>query len=121
MIDFDNMTKNIISFLLKKGIELTLKLDSEDQIYFDLNTKAKSHLYLFPSKNSLILKGRYDHQTTIDYSDYDDFDDIFNQVCFAVIDCLYGRDYMNTDWVNLLVERNLLTRKVQTTETITIS
>lgn len=121
----DEMTQNIISFILDKKIEISIKKDQEsEEIYFDLNTQAKSWLHLYPNNdNSFTVRGRYGYETTISYnnSEEDDFNRVFKELCYEIKHCLHGRDFMNTDWIETLVEQNVLTRTIQVTEKIILS
>ncbi len=106
----------LLEKIVDKGIELTLSKDKEGELYFDLNTQAKSHLYLYPLEdNEVLLKGRYGYSSTIEY--YGDFDTFFHDICSEVKHCLQGRDFMNTNWLEILVEQGLLHKKTETKTT----
>lgn len=88
--------KNIIKMLAIEGIETSITYDIErDQLYIDLNTMAKSHLYLYEDG---VLRGRYEYETQIDL---EDTDSLLRSLCFEFKDALCGRNYYNGNWAKL--------------------
>lgn len=90
----------IQKFLVKKNIDIHLIYDdSKKMFYLDLNTMAKSHLYLY---NNGKLYGRYDYVSNIDFSD--DFDNNILQLCKEFNKALHGRNYYSYEWGQLCEE-----------------
>ena len=105
MLEFN--LKNIIELLIHNGIEITIKLH-DDVIVYDVNTGAKSNLYLEEKDGVFYAHTRYNQPKIIET-----FTDLF----YEVKDCMYGRDYINTNWVKLLVKECIMER----IETVSVS
>lgn len=102
---------SLIKYIMRKGIEVKLELLG-DRILYDVDTQAKSHLYLeyIPESDTFTGYGRYDMvERGIDSID---------SLIMAVKDCMHGRDFVNSTWVDIMVERGFATKKVKTIETI---
>lgn len=90
---FDSM-----KFLAKKGITTSLLYSSEeDQFYIDLNTGAKSHLYLYEDGT---LVGRYKKFGKLDWNQHD-LESVVYDLCYQFTQSLCGRSYYNGEWKNL--------------------
>lgn len=96
---------DIIDRLLNEGIEITLK-KIDGNVWYDLNTGMKSHLWIAPATN-----GEFKFSTR--YSEGVEELDI-NQLLHLARHCLHGRDYMNGNWQRLLEKEGLIE-----TETVT--
>jgi hypothetical protein len=103
---------SIIDYLLSNNITLNLKLDTVGNRWYDLNTQMKSGLKVAFVDGAMVYEGRYDVKGTL----YD-IDDLF----VAVRDCMHGRDYACSNWIDLLVKHGSLTVKTETTAKITYS
>lgn len=93
-----------IERLVNEGIEITLKMDKKFGLYFDLDTQAKSHLHLYKTEDGWLARCRY----------WEDQIEDFDGILSNVHRCLYGRDFMNQKWLDLLVKEGYLERVVQT-------
>ena len=82
----------IMTLLSVNGVKTTINIDENNEIYLDLNTAAKSHLYLYSNG---LLKGRYDD------TNIDDEDLLLKQLCYQFKESLWGRNYGNYDWYQL--------------------
>lgn len=82
--------------LAEKGVYTEIKIDDDFESYLDLQTMAKSHLYLYGNGE---LKGRYEYNVQLDLDCSTDV--IIRTLCFEFLGCLYGRDYYNGDWMRL--------------------
>lgn len=105
--EFDSI---IASLVVDHGIQITLRksfsLSAENvRMLYDLNTGMKSHLYIWYTDGQAHYSGRYDTQGT--------FDDWYELLC-AVKGCMYGGNYGDSDWLILLEQEGLLTKKVTT-------
>jgi len=88
----------VIKELARRGISTSVWYDDDvrELIYFDLNTGAKSNLYLFEDG---VIKGRYGYESVIDLGE--DLEDIIHSLCYEFNRSLHGRDYGNGDWFQL--------------------
>ena len=98
---------DILDHLLDEGIEVTLH-KKDGIVWYDLNTQAKSHLWISPSIGSIKYLDRYEGGT-IECS--------YLGVLLLAKDCMYGRNYMSQKWIDLLLKESVLKRKV--VETVT--
>lgn len=114
------MKDKIIEYFVDKGIEITIDKHEDYGIYYDLNTGMKSHCHLVFKGGYIRIHKRYGDVTAI-ITSMEDFefqlDNIINEICWEVKDCLCGRDYMSSYWADLLVELGLLTKHVETVVT----
>lgn len=90
------MFLEIAKCLAFRGIEVTLNFcPKKNQYYWNLNTQAKSHLFLY---EDLTLEGRYDYKSKLDY---DTIEDNIRTLCYEVLECKCGRDYISCAWSDL--------------------
>ncbi len=82
--------------IIKSGITIEMFYDKKkDCVLYDMNTQAKSHLYLKEEEDGTFTGyGRYD---TI-YTDLEDIEDITWKVYLG----MYGRPYVNNAWYELM-------------------
>lgn len=93
----------IMEALAQKGISTSMKYDEEkDQCYVDLETHAKSHLYLYGDG---MLRGRYDYETQIDLTQ--DIEVLITELCHEFNNALYGRNYCQEAWAELCRSKNI--------------
>lgn len=88
----------IIKRVIKGGVEVTLSW-SDDSLWVNLNTQAKSHCHLECKENGDIIAHRR-------YGRVDKVQD-FTHLCQMVADCRHGRTYFSSDWMNLLKEEDV--------------
>lgn len=114
------MKDQIIEYLVNKGIDITISKSKDYGVYYDLNTGMKSHCHLVFKGDYIHIHKRYGDVTSI-VTSMEDFefqlDNIINEICWEVKDCLCGRDYMSSYWADLLVELGLLKKHVETVVT----
>lgn len=90
------MFLEIAKYLALHKIEVTLNFNpKKNQYYWDLNTQAKSDLFLY---EDLTLEGRYDYISKLEY---DTVEDNIRQLCYEFRNCLCGRDYGSCYWFDL--------------------
>lgn len=95
--------KDLIFELAKKGISTKVCFDSDkNKIYFDLDTMAKSHLYLYEDGT---IVGRYDYENKIDFNQ--NVDSILIDLCNEFNNALHGRSFGNEYWFDLCREFNV--------------
>lgn len=103
----------LIHKLVLEGIEVTIFKDHTDgKIKYNLNSGAKSHLYLYTEDGSIRYEGRYDDSGYID-----DYSDVLRKMR----EYFYMRDFASQDWINLLVKEGFLSLKVETKTTYSYS
>lgn len=105
--EFDSI---IAMLVVDHGIQITLRknfsLSTENvRMIYDLNTGMKSHLHIWYADGKAHYSGRYDTQGT--------FEDWY-ELLWVVKGCMYGRNFGDCDWLNLLEQEGLLTKKVTT-------
>lgn len=104
---------NIIEYFVNKDIHIAIDKSEEYGTYYDLNTGMKSHAHVVFLEDMLEIHKRYD---TIEYVSMNrHFDDVIDQICWAVKDCLCGRDYLSSAWESILVDGGYLKKQVETT------
>lgn len=74
------------------GISVTLEGD-----YINLQTMAKSHLYLFEDGT---VKGRYNYESNV-FDTAETLEDVVCNLAFEFENCLHGRTFYNTNWAIL--------------------
>lgn len=88
---------------------------TSDLFYYDLNTGAKSHLHLFEDWH---VEGRYNYSNQIEIEEWATMEHILTRLFWEFKDCIHGRDYYNTDWMEIGVKLGCAEKKVQTHTTI---
>jgi hypothetical protein len=90
------MFLEIAKYLALHKIEVTLNFNpKKNQYYWDLNTQAKSDLLLY---EDLTLEGRYGYTSKLDH---DTIEDNIQTLCYEVLRCKHGRDYISCAWSDL--------------------
>lgn len=95
-----NLQKTML-LLQKENIETSIKLDDSGEMYLDLQTMAKSHLYLYESGR---LIGRYDYETFVDFSD---INSLLSCLCVEFNHALHGRGYFQDSWGKLCERKQI--------------
>jgi len=96
--------QDIMKALAKKGISTTMEYNkTQDLCYVDLQTMAKSHLYLYEDGT---LNGRYDYQKKIDLSKSED--EIIIELCNEFNNALHGRNYCQEAWAELCRSKGII-------------
>lgn len=91
------MIYDIAKLLCLNGVETTNCLNTETgEFYLNLNTLAKSHLYLYEDGT---VKGRYNYSSSIDFSQ--DKDHILRELCFEFVNSLCNKGFGSSDWFDL--------------------
>lgn len=90
------MFLEIGKYLAAHGIEPSLCVDYQNkQIFWNLQTQAKSDLYLY---EDMTLKGRYGYVSKLDG---ETLDENIGCLCMEFKNCLHGRDYGSVAWFKL--------------------
>lgn len=104
-----------IEDLVKQGIEITVKFSDDYGIYFDLNTRTKSHVHLVYNE-----KSEHDDRIPIytAYMRYDKEDGIrdYSDILYCVKYSMCGRDFIAPEWEEILVKEEILKVKYTTTK-----
>lgn len=88
---------DLMKHLAKKGILTSMHYDTErDQFYVDLETQAKSFLYLYEDG---MLRGRYQYEKQIDLSE--DAEELVRRLCHEFNRALHGRNFFQGAWADL--------------------
>ncbi len=91
---------DIIKELSLRGVATSIFFSKPYNMFcIDLDTRAKSFLYLY---EDVTILGRYDYADRIDLSD--DISNIISLLCFQFSRALNGRDYGNSQWFDLCKE-----------------
>jgi hypothetical protein len=102
------MIPSLIKEIVENGIEVTIK-EFKGSIVYDVNTGAKSQLYLEQAENGdWTAYMRYDETEVL----YDPVE--FIDICYLVKRCMHGRDYCNPIWVKAMKEEGVIKEIVET-------
>ena len=92
--------KDIMKELCKKNVSTHMRYDKDKDLFFlDLETGAKSHLYLYEDS---IIRGRYDYHNSIDLRQ--EPYELLKTLCLEFNDALHGRNYYQCEWGTLCEE-----------------
>ena len=107
--------QEVVEELLKMGLTgVEFCYDSvQESTYYDLNTKAKSELRVY---SDFHVEGRYGYKGQLDYSA--GINDIIEELFYEFKRCLYGRDYFNSEWMEIGVKLGLIEKKVTNHTTV---
>lgn len=94
------LDKEWFTEILKAGVPVSI-IYQNDEIWYDLNTGAKSHLHIQPLDNGkYAINTRYDGLQVVSIHNTDD-------VVRLVRHCMCGRDYANDGWINLMLKHGV--------------
>ena len=89
--------QDLMKELAVRGVNTTICFDSEsNQFFLDLNTMAKSQLYLHEDG---VLTGRYSYHTKVCLEQ--DTKEIIKSLCWEFKHAQHGRNYGNQAWKKL--------------------
>ena len=89
--------------LRRKGVLTTIDYNSQNNsVYLDLETGAKSHIYLYPDGKIL---GRYNYESKVDMNQ--PVNDLIKDLCVEFLTSLHGRGYYQAAWRDLCLNYNL--------------
>lgn len=93
----------IVKELSIQGVITSLQYDVErEQFSIDLNTQAKSDLYLYEDG---IIRGRYEYENHLVLSD--NMEELIKILCWEFDNALHGRNFGNEDWFELCKINNV--------------
>jgi|SRR6188508_528582 len=96
----------VFKTLVKSNIYPTLQFDvAKDLFYIDLNTLAKSHLYLFENGD---IEGRYNYKSSINLDI--EIKCIITELCIEFSNSIHYRAYANNNWVKLCNENDIVVK-----------
>lgn len=98
---------SIVEEVLKHGIEITLRIDKDGILWYDMNTQMKSGLQI------ALIDGVCKYQERYGSGTINDINDLLCNVKY----CMCSRDYGNSYWLDWLEKENLLKKTVPTTTT----
>lgn len=104
---FSNTVLDSLGILLNAGIEVSIHYDREKKVWYaDLNTGAKSHMYLYDDGGrNITLEKRYNEKDEFYYEFDNQMEDILNFYCSNFIGCIKGRSFANEHWVAFAKQR----------------
>lgn len=103
---FSNTVLDSLGILLNAGIEVSMHYDREKKLWYaDLNTGAKSHMYLYDDGKIITLEKRYNEKDQLNYEFDNSMEDILNFYCYNFVSCIKGRSFANENWVAFAKER----------------
>ena len=80
--------------LVNAGIDITISRNGKLGIYFDLNLRAKSHMYLYKrGLGQWFVSMRYDEEFPVD-----DVEDLKR----LAVHGMHGRDFIDSNWAEFL-------------------
>lgn len=89
--------EDVILQLIKYQVIPSIGIDAEGITYHDLETRAKSHLYLYDDGT---VKGRYDYVNNV-FENADTVDEVIMNLVHEFENCLHGRNFYSFFWMNL--------------------
>lgn len=96
--------QDIMKSLAKKGISTSMCYNQTQGLcYIDLQTMAKSHLYLYEDG---MLHGRYDYEKQIDLNQ--DIEILITELCHEFNYALHGRNYCQEGWSELCKSKGIV-------------
>lgn len=91
------LQKEWFNEILKAGVPVSI-IYQNDEIWYDLNTGAKSHLHIRPTDDGkYAINTRYDGTQVVSIRGIVD-------VVRLVRQCMCGLDYVNDSWINLMIK-----------------
>lgn len=105
----------VVRELVKLGLTgVTIEYEEASGLYsYDLNTKAKSELKLF---DDFHVEGRYSYSNRIDPEQ--EVNEILKDLFYEFKGCIHGRDFFNSDWMEIGVKLGCVEKKVTTTTNV---
>lgn len=71
-------------------------------VWIDLNTGAKSHLWITQKDNHIIFSDRYNKPESIKFTNCD-----MQEVLLRVRACMCGMDFINFAWTQLMIRHGM--------------
>jgi hypothetical protein len=95
--------EELVRGLAYQGVCTTMHYDiDKKKLYLDLETRAKSHLYLYEDGT---LLGRYDYKVQINLNQEPDC--IITDLCYEFSNALHGRSYCQSAWADLCATKGI--------------
>ena len=98
-------TNPMVNKLIRKLLthcEVTMCMDTNEEIYFDLNTGMRSHAHMYIYSDHLIICKRDWECTEIDLDQ--SFQDVWSDVISCIESCAQGRADISHGWARHLEE-----------------
>ena len=94
--------KEFLEQLIKdEELVATIYFDKEKKLWcYDMDSKAKSHLYIYPERNDLLINGRYDLNLRLKVTSY--HQTIYKLLDIFVKDIMCGHTYCSECWLKCL-------------------
>lgn len=95
---FNEKVVSSFEFLSEKGIDVSISFDKENWTWVaDLNTQAKSGMYLTDDGEAITINMRYGDSEVIFYTDLSVYA-LLKAYCNCFVRCIHGRDFYSTEW-----------------------
>lgn len=107
--------ENLLRKILENGVEVTMSLNSQGIIVYDLNVRAKSGMKISLNTNGEIVCEKRYKDVLLDLDS--DLDLLWDYLLSEIKDCMCGRDYINPDWLSILLREGFLKGTVTTVKT----
>ena len=109
----------LIKELLTRDVHVELELTEYGQLGYNVNTGAKSELVLVEDveQNWLMCFKRYDKDSVVSLND--DLATVLYNLAVEVKDCMCYRDYVNSAWLYIMEEYDLVKVETSTVKNIT--
>lgn len=99
-----SVLEETIRGFVKEGIEVTLVYNEKYGFGYDLNTRAKSELIVFPLENNEVLCiRRYDEEKI----KAENVEVLTIELSYMVRDCMYHRPYLHGSWQDYLDKHDI--------------
>lgn len=85
---------DLVYELVNHNIEVTICKNDELGIYYDLNLRAKSHMWLYEKDERFYVHMRY--------GVIEEVGDV-RDLCFQAVRCMHGRTFIDPQWASLIL------------------
>ena len=101
MTDFTML--DVVKQILVEGGDVSVAL-VEDELYFDMNSGTKAHLYIATGIVDNMIKYTTRYDTGHIYGIYS-IDDAIKEITYVIrYECMCGRDFVSSYWMKKFVE-----------------
>ena len=115
MVNFNEL----ISEMVKNDIAVMI-FNDHGTVTYDIGTGAKSHLYIVNVDNDkIILKTRYNEPENLHLSIFLDPSEALEYLTRKVKDTMCGREYVSSNWLQLMIKFGLAKVVTETKTKIT--
>lgn len=84
---------SFVQDIIDEGVEISIRRDDKYGYVFDLNTEAKSHMYLYKMGIEWCVSLRYNEDYVVNS---------FDEIVYYANYCKHGRDFINPMWQKII-------------------